>query len=45
MAISCGMKYRDLDPDLIWSITKENLPSLVQAAHKLVARLREPLPA
>ncbi|MCK1615006.1 hypothetical protein IVA77_08930 [Bradyrhizobium sp. 136] len=38
-------EYRDVDPELIWSITLENLPSLVQAAHKLLTRLREPLPA
>ncbi|MCK1439852.1 HepT-like ribonuclease domain-containing protein [Bradyrhizobium sp. 15] len=35
-------EYRDVDPDLIWNITQENLPGLVQAARKLVSELKEP---
>ncbi|MBJ7403405.1 MAG: DUF86 domain-containing protein [Bradyrhizobium sp.] len=35
-------EYRDVDPDLIWNITQENPPGLVQAARKLVSELREP---
>lgn len=38
-------EYRDVDPELIWNITQENLPGLVEAAHKLVASLRESTPA
>ncbi|MGY3134583.1 uncharacterized protein with HEPN domain [Bradyrhizobium sp. USDA 4501] len=35
-------EYRDVDSELIWSITQDNLPSLVAAARKLVVRLKEP---
>jgi uncharacterized protein with HEPN domain len=34
-------EYRDVDPELIWNITHENLPALVEAARKLVIMLRE----
>jgi uncharacterized protein with HEPN domain len=38
-------EYRDVDPELIWSITRDNLPDLLKAAHKLVATLRDSVPA
>jgi len=37
-------EYRDVDPDLIWSITQENLPALLETARRLAERLREPEP-
>ncbi|MBJ7402173.1 hypothetical protein TSA1_26580 [Bradyrhizobium nitroreducens] len=37
-------EYRDVDPDLIWNITQENLPGLLEAARRLAERLREPEP-
>ncbi|WP_050387311.1 HepT-like ribonuclease domain-containing protein [Bradyrhizobium pachyrhizi] len=38
-------EYRDVDPELIWSITQDNLPTLLGAARRLAAGLREPEPA
>lgn len=34
-------EYREVDPELIWSITQENLPGLLEAARRLAERLRE----
>jgi uncharacterized protein with HEPN domain len=38
-------EYRDVDPELIWSINRDNLPDLSKAAHKLAATLRDSVPA
>jgi uncharacterized protein with HEPN domain len=38
-------EYHDVDPELIWSITRDNLPDLLKAAHKLAATLRDSVPA
>jgi uncharacterized protein with HEPN domain len=38
-------EYRDVDPELIWNITQENLSTLVEAARKLVGMLRGSVPA
>ena len=38
-------EYRDIDSELIWTITRENLPDLLKAAEQLASRLREPQPA
>jgi uncharacterized protein with HEPN domain len=37
-------EYRDVDPELIWSITQDNLPTLLDAARRLAEQLREPEP-
>jgi uncharacterized protein with HEPN domain len=38
-------EYRDVDPELIWTITRENLPDLLKTAEQLVNRLRAKQPA
>ncbi len=38
-------EYRDVEPELIWSITQDNLPGLVAAARRLVLQTRETEPA
>jgi uncharacterized protein with HEPN domain len=37
-------EYRDVDPELIWSIAQENLPGLVKTTRKLAGMLRESVP-
>lgn len=34
-------EYRDVDPELIWSITQENLPHLAQVARALANSISE----
>ncbi|WP_442868384.1 HepT-like ribonuclease domain-containing protein [Bradyrhizobium sp. CCBAU 11445] len=37
-------EYRDVDPELIWSITQDYLPNLLAAARRLADSLREAEP-
>jgi uncharacterized protein with HEPN domain len=38
-------EYRDIDADVIWSITQENLPLLLKVSRRLADRLRDKAPA
>jgi uncharacterized protein with HEPN domain len=38
-------EYRDVDPELIWTIARENLPDLRKAAEVLIDKLRQTVPA